>query len=524
MISGVGRGDPFGVSEFEKQIQRIRTKLNAVRQRGADEDDFGASAHDYQLGPPLDEDSVRAFEVEHGVTLPDAFRAFLTRVGHGGPGPYGGAGPYYGLYGLEGWEDFVSWIADETPADWLRRPSPLRPGSNELPETDIDEVPDEDWPPEELLGMYAGVMTVGTRGCTYVTGLIITGESRGRVVYLDADHYEPPYVVRDADFLDWYERWLDELLAGYQSSWFGYGPAGGEEQLLQIIQEHEDSELVAEAIGNLHKLPQLSDDVWDVVAARIADDSSSVRVRVIRLLAKSPRVGDINVIASRWDDADTAVVGEVLRALVDLAPEQWADRVWSRMWSDEVVREFAFAALLTGNQFTTEQLIEMLQSDAMAQFRGRVTSQVRWTQEHAELLFNLLGDDDTSARRESANALTRLEIAPADHRLLDALERETDHFVQAAMIRLIAAAEERRAGPQLLKIAAEGQDFQRLAAVDALCKLGDESVLEIAEQMLGMDRKPVAPGMSHTRTIPDLVRDSLNASPSPKLRALGKVV
>ena len=31
-----------------------------------------------------------------------------------------------------------------------------------------------------------------------------------------------PYLVRDLNFLDWYERWLDQALGGEPSDWFGY--------------------------------------------------------------------------------------------------------------------------------------------------------------------------------------------------------------------------------------------------------------------------------------------------------------
>ena len=32
----------------------------------------------------------------------------------------------------------------------------------------------------------------------------------------------PIHFVKDANFLDWYERWLDQALAGEPAGWFGY--------------------------------------------------------------------------------------------------------------------------------------------------------------------------------------------------------------------------------------------------------------------------------------------------------------
>jgi hypothetical protein len=60
-------------------------------------------------------------------------------------------------------------------------------------------------------------------GRTYETLLVVSGLYRGRVVYVDAEH-APPYFTADVDFLDWYDRWPDELLAGAASMWFGRGP------------------------------------------------------------------------------------------------------------------------------------------------------------------------------------------------------------------------------------------------------------------------------------------------------------
>jgi hypothetical protein len=53
---------------------------------------FGSVAHNYILNPPLDGAEIEAFEIEHGIRLPEDYRFFITEIGNGG------AGPAYGLF------------------------------------------------------------------------------------------------------------------------------------------------------------------------------------------------------------------------------------------------------------------------------------------------------------------------------------------------------------------------------------------------------------------------------------------
>lgn len=92
------------------------------------------------------------------------------------------------------------------------------------------EMSDEDWEKaadpedereEEELHPFAGILPIGTQGCTYTMGLMLHGPYRGQVVYFDVDCCNPPFFVREKGFLAWYERWLREVIAGYEISWFG---------------------------------------------------------------------------------------------------------------------------------------------------------------------------------------------------------------------------------------------------------------------------------------------------------------
>ena len=172
----------------EQRVERILKKLKQVKQKGLS--CFGSDSHKFRLNPPIDEDSIRRFETTQSVSLPADYRCFLKTAGNGG------AGPYYGLYKLDQWDDFIDWTLDDPPNDLLSLPCPLQPKMSRDAEWELQF--------NDAVSPYQGIISIGSQGCTYAMGLIVTGDCAGRVVYLDADG-QAPYVVREPDFLSWYE-------------------------------------------------------------------------------------------------------------------------------------------------------------------------------------------------------------------------------------------------------------------------------------------------------------------------------
>jgi hypothetical protein len=72
---------------FVKQLERIKHKLDQLRQLDRELRLFGASTHEYTLNPALTLEQARAFEAVHKVELPEEYVAFLTQLGDGGAGP-----------------------------------------------------------------------------------------------------------------------------------------------------------------------------------------------------------------------------------------------------------------------------------------------------------------------------------------------------------------------------------------------------------------------------------------------------
>ncbi|MEV0283083.1 SMI1/KNR4 family protein [Kribbella sp. NPDC050820] len=198
---------------MDDRISRIRAKLAQAAESPALLEAFGAKAHAYRLKPTLSEAEVAAFEAEHEVALPAEYRLFLLEAGDGG------AGPSYGLVPLR---EAVDW--DDDPVGFLAAPSYL-----------ADGVAYQDEEYGELPEPRQGSLAIVHHGCAYYTQLVVTGPGRGQLVSINADWCDPPYVSEDPDFLTWYERWLDELLAGYSVTDFGLKLPGDETALLAIL-------------------------------------------------------------------------------------------------------------------------------------------------------------------------------------------------------------------------------------------------------------------------------------------------
>lgn len=264
-----GRG---GIMSWDEQIQRIVQKMELVRAKDADFTVFGASSHKYRMKSPISIDEVEAFERRNRVSIPQEFKLFLTSVGNGG------AGPYYGIYSLGSNEDI-----------YLSEPCRLHPGMTdeeweELVRFDRDGVSDEQYD-EEYDALFQGMLSLGTQGCTYEMMLIVNGEYRGRIVYIDGD-LQKPFFTYEKHFLDWYERWLDEIIKGYNISWFGVKRGGDDAELIELFHESSDEKVQLTALEGMHKLPSITPETVDFLVEQAYHASAEIRSISIQLLAK----------------------------------------------------------------------------------------------------------------------------------------------------------------------------------------------------------------------------------------------
>jgi HEAT repeat protein len=493
------------------RVRRILDKLEQVRSRGLS--CFGSESHGFRLNAPLPEADLQAFETKHHIRLPDGYRIFLEHAGNGG------AGPYYGIFPLDKWNDFAGWVPDDRPDDFLARPCPLHPDLNPAP----------DWA-DRFGGVspYQGTLSLGTQGCSYGMQLIVAGPYVGRVVYVDGDG-NPPYVVREPDFLSWYERWLDELLQGYKTDWFGYGPGGGEDDFFRILNDPWASDdFKSEATRAFCRLPRLSDAAAVRIVAYLGYPVAGVRAgacAAVRAFAVRP--GGEKA-ARLLDDPSPQVRREAVWTVMKLDPDRWTGAVLRRLREDpdEEVASSAFFKLKDAGALAKPELLRIIEQSPLEDLRYLAAHGVEWAIENLGLLIRLLFDSHAQVRFCATLGLRQLKAQSSLPQVLDLLSREKDDLVVGSILKMLGEIGDASVVPSLLDWARSPDDFHRLDAIEALARIGDERAVPIAKALLREDRKPVrrnADGrISSIHTIHDLVRKSLKESPNRALRALAE--
>ncbi|MFK8281386.1 SMI1/KNR4 family protein [Capnocytophaga cynodegmi] len=250
---------------FEEQISRIKQKLQKAKEIDKGLKVFGAKSHKYELGKPISEEKLQQLEQKYKISFPDCFRSFLLYIGNGGEKQFAGAAPFYGLYPVE------KCIKESKEGFYF--PCVIYPKMSDenwdkiVAKLDDENISDEDYD-KEVGKIFGSLLTFGTQGCTYDTAIVLEGKHRGRVVNIDID-FQKPHFAFEKNFLDWYERWLDEIISGeilYQSNGFSYQMGGSAEELLSIFENSSDKEEKTDALlGLRHKKPPLPTEILNKI-------------------------------------------------------------------------------------------------------------------------------------------------------------------------------------------------------------------------------------------------------------------
>lgn len=239
---------------YHTQIARIKSKLPQAQAADPQYKVFGADGHRYRMAGPLPASDLLALEERYNIKLPDDYRLFMQEIGPG-------AGPFYGLYDpRKHAADLVTdpgalqqpsyWKPDISDKEWTALTLPFK--LEDMSDADFEQATD---------ALFAGLLPLGTQGCTYYHALVVSGQYRGRVVNLDEERCLPRFAY-ESNFLDWYERWLDEILDGTlfgaRAGWFGYRRGGTEAKLMTGFRAAIDPQQQYEYLLGLTRLPAVS--------------------------------------------------------------------------------------------------------------------------------------------------------------------------------------------------------------------------------------------------------------------------
>ena len=283
--------------QMKEQLLRIQQKLAQAKEADKNLEVFGADAHQYHLNPPVSEAEVLAFEKKYGVQLPECYRAFMLTIGDAKAKKSDFiAGPYFGLYAFGTSVDSLLYEKIET---YLKAPCNLSPDmtqeewetlSDPLLPSEEEEEEDEDKYFAERAKVFGGLLPLGTQGCTYEHALVLNGKYAGRVVNVDLDLAQPKFAF-EANFLDWYERYLDEVISGQllddRPTWFGYHRGEPAEVLLNEYEHTTNRKTQTDCLeGVYHKKPPLEPALLDKIEKLIALNNDD-RDFLIEILSQS---------------------------------------------------------------------------------------------------------------------------------------------------------------------------------------------------------------------------------------------
>ncbi len=463
----------------DARIARILTKLAEVRERRIET--FGSKAHRFALAAPLSEAEVRALETSHGIELPEAYRTFLIEAGASG------AGPYYGIMPPAGWGDLL--FGDVAMPDWAARPFGW---TAETPRDDAT------WQ-QRSAGLdepFQGAIAIADQGCANYAALVITGEERGRVVYVSLEG-RVPFFPENTDFLSWYERWLDELSWGHTHVWFGFAMPGNEAALAAAASQAEGPRR-AQALQAMFRLPALAPETAAIVATRVRDDDPVVRAVAIGVAAKFKLVPAIEAHVRRaLTDDHVAVRQAALRAVID-SELPWHDDARRALGDpDDGIAAVALRALDKARVATVDEVIPLI---------GRVDGDVRTAALYAAMsiasptLFDVLlpvarasGDDRHPLELLALLAQVRLGTAtPAQQDIalelvLERLTRPTGKNGRTAEISALGrfVPTHPRALAALIELTRHPEPFHRYESITVLGDVGGPEVLEVLRAVTG---------------------------------------
>lgn len=330
-------------SKFKDQINRIREKLTKAKKVDKDLKVFGASSHKYLVNQNVSKKDIEKFENKYEIKLPKSYTDFILNIGDNKSTKSNSiAGPFYGLYTFNSCEEYINKNA-------LKNPCILKPKMSDdewdkiIEKAMSNDISDEDYE-NQLDKIFGGMLPIGTQGCTYYHYLILNGDYAGKIVNIDEDFQKPKFTFEE-NFLDWYERWLDEIISGQLlqegPNWFGYCRGESPEDLISIYKNSSDFEEKQDCINALYtkKVP-MPDEVLDEIENLIKQKKDIVNFTGLLIKSSYDRaIPYLKLIA----DTDINSLSKFIWWYAKDKANDWVDIIKSKIVGIEDDESFRFA-------------------------------------------------------------------------------------------------------------------------------------------------------------------------------------
>ncbi|MDR1794144.1 MAG: hypothetical protein LBR25_01940 [Erysipelotrichaceae bacterium] len=294
--------------DYQAVIERIKEKLPKTKEY------ILADNHlewdwVYEFPLPAREEEIVKTEERLKIAIPAALRAYYGGIANGGPGPGYGMYPLDKLWVIEGYE----LSQDPLPqCKTLMKRLSRKEGNS-----------------------YQALCFL-TQGDAYDVSCLLEGPDQGKIV-MSCDE-EPYLMAADENFLDWYERWIDEMLAGFDMNLYPDRYKGSQEELIRLFKDNQSDEKVQQQILlSLNRYPNLLPDTFTFYLSLLFDSRFADKTGYYLFVRGIPQ-GRQHIV-SMLISSDKEKKDRAMTYLIWAAQHGWGLREWLMLLNEPEIKE-----------------------------------------------------------------------------------------------------------------------------------------------------------------------------------------
>jgi len=170
-------------------------------------------------------------------------------------------------------------------------------------------------------------------------------------VNLDLDGRSSQFAF-ESNFLEWYERWLDEIIAGYllqdRAGSFGYTMGGDDEHLMRVFADADDHKTRLDALKCLAKLITATEESCGKLLELCCEGDAEIRRLALRMLTKLayPMAREPLRTHILGNDDDCLAACQSIKWYARKEAKEWVDPLRNRLPTVNTPETFQFVSYL----------------------------------------------------------------------------------------------------------------------------------------------------------------------------------